>query len=218
MRVARLVGAVYLAGWLAACGGSQPVPPADSSPQPSTSAPSGSEAQPSVQQGFEQMMQGIQQMANAQGKPGSAKLVDYEVLKGMLPELNGWERTGAKGQQVSMGISVSSAEAQYTKGDASMKLEIIDTSFSQMVLAPFMMFARAGYEEKSDDGYKKGITLGGHPGFESWEKSNRDAEVHVVVGERFLVNVEANNVDNPEAPRALAQAVDFGKLAGMKGN
>jgi hypothetical protein len=162
------------------------------------------------------MMQGLQQMTDAQGKQGNVTLVDYEVLKGLVPELGGWERSDVKGQQVTMGISVSSAEARYAKGDASMKLEIVDTSFSQIVLAPIMMFARSGYEEKSDDGYKKGITLGGVPGFESWEKGNRDAEVHLLVGGRFLVNVEANDVDNPEAARALAQAVDLKKLAGLK--
>lgn len=163
------------------------------------------------------MMQGLQQMTEA-GKQGGAavKLVDYELLKSLLPELGGWERSGAKGQQMTMGISVSTAEAHYKKGDASMKLEITDTSFSQMMLAPFMMFARAGYEEKSDDGYKKGITLAGYPGFETWEKGNKDAEIHLLVGERFLVGVEASGVDNPESARALAQAVNLSKLASLK--
>ncbi|MCC7008093.1 MAG: hypothetical protein IT184_04705 [Acidobacteria bacterium] len=206
------------AGCLSACGGSSSSDSARPESGASSAQPSSGQAQgsPSVEKGFEQMMQGVQQMADAQGRGGQTKLVDYEVLKGLLPDLSGWERSGAKGQQVSMGISLSSAEAHYAKGDASMKLEIIDTNFSQMVLAPFMMFARAGYEEKSDDGYKKGMTLGGYPGFESWEKGNRDAEVHLLVGDRFMVNVEANGVDNAEPARALAQAVNLSKLAGLK--
>jgi len=216
-----LVLGLLCAATLVGCGGSSSPGTSDGSTtetqSPAATPPAGSaENSPSVQQGFEQMMQGIQQMADARGKAGSVKLVDYEALKGLLPEMKGWQRSGEKGQQVTMGISVSSAEAHYAKGDSTMKLEIVDTSFSQIVLAPIMMFARSNFEEKSDNGYKKGITLGGVPGFESWEKDNRAAEVHLIVGERFLVNVDANDVDSPEPARELAQAVSLSKLAALK--
>lgn len=167
-----------------------------------------------AQQGMAQMMQGLQQMA--QGAQGNTKPVDYERLKELIPELGGWERSGLKGQQTTMGISVSTAEAHYKKGDASLKLQITDTSFSKMVLAPFMMFARAGYSERSDDGYKKGITLASYPGFESWEKGSKRGEVNLLVADRFLVNAEGDEVDSTEPARQLVQAVDLKKLSGLK--
>lgn len=167
-----------------------------------------------AEQGMAQMMQGLQQMA--QGAQGSTQPVDYEKLKELIPELSGWERSGVKGQQTSMGISVSTAEARYQKGDASLKLEITDTSFSKMVLAPFMMFARAGYSERSDDGYKKGMTLEGFPGFESWEKNSKNGEVHLLVADRFIVNAEGQDVDSTEPAKQLIQAIDLKKLSTLK--
>ncbi len=167
-----------------------------------------------AEQGMAQMMQGLQQMA--QGAQGNTQPVDYEKLKELIPELSGWERSGVKGQQTTMGISVSTAEARYTQGDASLKLEITDTSFSKMVLAPFMMFARAGYSERSDDGYKKGMTLAGFPGFESWEKNSKNGEVHVLVADRFIVNAEGQDVDSTEPAKQLIQAIDLKKLSTLK--
>jgi hypothetical protein len=169
-----------------------------------------------AQQGMAQMMQGLQQMSQAANAGGPVKVVDYEVLKGLIPEYKGWERSGVKGKTATMGVTVSSAEGRYEKDGQNIKLEIVDTSFNQMILAPFMMFARAGYEERSDDGYKKGMTLAGHPGFESFEKNGRDAEVHLLVANRFLVNAEGSGVESPEPVRALVQTVDLGKLAGLK--
>lgn len=168
-----------------------------------------------AQQGMAQMMQGLQQMA--QGAQGAGtQPVDYEKLKELIPELSGWERSDVKGQQTSMGISVSMAEAHYTKGESSLKLEITDTSFSKLVLAPFMMFARAGFSERSDDGYKKGITLAGYPGFETWEKGSKHGEVNLLVADRFIVNADGRDVENTEPAKQLAQAIDLKKLSTLK--
>ena len=166
-----------------------------------------------AQQGMQQMMQGLQQMAA--GAQGNTKAVDFELLKALVPEFSGWTRSDVKGQQVSMGITVSSAEARYRKDDASIKLEIIDTSLNQMILAPFMMFAKAGYEERSDTGYKKGMTLAGHPGFETWERDG-DAEVNLLVNKRFIVHTDGSGLATVEPARALAQAVDLSRLAALK--
>lgn len=219
MKRALIIGTFVLA---AACGKSQEQKQAEETAAAARQMAEGAEkmaegargAATGAEQGMAQMMQGLQQMA--QGAQGSTKPVEYEKLKELIPEFGGWERSGVKGQQTTMGISVSTAEGRYKKGDASLKLEITDTSFSKMVLAPFMMFARAGYEERSDDGYKKGMTLAGFPGFESWRKDSKVGEVNLLVANRFIVSAEGRKVDSTEPAKQLIQAVDLKKLSGLQ--
>jgi hypothetical protein len=217
------VGTVIL-GLAAGCGKSPEQKAAEQTQQAAQQAAAGAAqaaqgaqtAAQSAQQGVAQMMQGLGQMMQGQQANGQAvQVVDYEKLKELLPDVPGWEKTGAKGSQTSMGVSVSTAEAHYKKGDAEVKLEITDTSLSQMLVAPFMMFG-ANYSERSDDGYKKGINLNGYTGFEEWEKNSKHAEDHLLVANRFIVHAEASNVDSADPARALVQAVNLQKLASLK--
>ena len=74
-------------------------------------------------QGLQQMAQGFQQMAQ-----GSTKALDYEQLKALLPDIDGWTRSDTKGEQLSMPVSYSRGETRYQKDDARIELEITDTS------------------------------------------------------------------------------------------
>ena len=190
-----------------ACGGSEPEAPAPGSATPATTPQAAADA-------VSQMAQGLQQLA--QNPSASAPAVDFEKLVAMMPELPGWTRETPTGEQVNMGVAISKAEARYTKDSASLTLEIADTALSQIVLAPLSMMLMANYSERSSSGYKKYAELGGHPGFESWEIEPKDGEVTVVVGKRFLVHAAGTGVPNIEAVRAAVQAVDLGKLAGLK--
>jgi hypothetical protein len=164
-------------------------------------------------QGLQQMAQGIQQMGNAQ----SVKIIDSDRLKELLPEIGGWERGTPKGEQVSMmGMATSKAEARYTKGDSRIDLEITDTSFSQAMLAPFSMFLAMGFEEKSDDGFKRAAKIGGSPGLEEWNKGTRRAEATAIVGGRYIVQGTGRGVDGLDVVRKAVEAVDLAKLAALK--
>jgi hypothetical protein len=162
-------------------------------------------------QGLQQMAQGFQTMAQ-----GAAKPVDFEQLKAFVPEYGGWTRTNLKGQQMNMPFAISNAEADYAKGESSIDLQITDSALNQLIFAPFTMFLAAGYDERSDDGYKKSVKLGGQPAFESWEKGNKQAEVTVVVANRFLIVAKGRDVENVDPVRKLVEAIDIGKLATLK--
>ena len=162
-------------------------------------------------QGLSQFAKGLGQMAQS-----SAPAVDYEKLKGLIPEIAGWTRSAPRGEQVTAPFKMSKAEARYEKGGSSIKLEIADSSFNQLILAPLSMFMAMGFEEKSDDGYTKATKISGLPGFEKWQHAGKDGEVTVVVANRFIVNADGNNVENIDIVRKAVQAVDLSKLAGMK--
>jgi hypothetical protein len=167
-------------------------------------------AQQQVAQGMQQMAQGLQ------GMQANANVVDFEKLEALLPEFPGWEKSGAKGSQSSAPFKYSEAQARYTKGDSSIRLEIQDIAVAQAMLAPLSIFMAAGYNERSSDGYKKAVTVSGHPGYEEWDKSSKHGQLTVVVGKRFIVKADADEVESTDPARKLIESIDLGKLGALK--
>lgn len=207
MKKSAVLAAVAASLVIAACGGSQPEPAAQPTPT-ATTTPSPADAAAQAAQG---MQQALQQMGNK-----TAKAVEFEQLIALLPELGGWTRGKPKGEQVSMGITMSNAKAEYTKGETSIDLTITDSSFNQLVLSPFTMFLAAGYSERNSDGFKRSTTIAGNPGFESWRNDQKEGEVVAVVSNRFIVQAKGRDLENIDAVKALVQAVDFGRLGTLK--
>jgi hypothetical protein len=203
------VTAVFGAAWLASagCGGSSPGTDA----QPTTT-PASSPAPQTPAEAAQQAAQSLQQLAQNQTAPA----VDFEKLVALIPEQSGWTRSEPKGQQVSMGVSISRAEAEYTKDDSTITLEITDSAFSQMLMAPLSMMLMTSYSERTSDGYKKYAAVGGSPGFETWASGSKEGEVTAVVANRFIVHARGTNVPGIDPVRAVVQAVDFGKLTALK--
>lgn len=189
---------------LAACGGTKPVEkPPEAGATTTAAAPVGS--QPAAQT-----------RSPSQPPLPSATAVAFEQLLALLPQAEGWTRSEPRGEQVGMGITMSRARAQYDKGESSIDLEITDSSFNQLVLSPMAMFLTAGYSERSTNGYARSAAVSGHPGFEKWIDASKRGEVTVVVGNRFIVQASGSDVDDVETVRALVQAVDLGRLAGLR--
>ena len=113
-------------------------------------------------------------------------------------------------------FAISNAKAHYTSGESTMDIEITDSALNQMIFAPFAMFMASGYEERSDDGYKKAATIAGSPGFESWEKDAHHGEVTVIVANRFVVQANGRRVREHRPGQEGARTVDLAKLATMK--
>jgi hypothetical protein len=172
-----------------------------------------------AEQSSEQMAQGLAQMAagfQQMAQNANAKVVDFEHLKALLPELDGWTRSDERGEQLSMPVSYSRAEAIYRRDDSRLELEIVDTALSQMLLAPMSMFLASGYAERSDDGFKRAAKIGGHPGLEDWSIASKRGEVTAVVGQRYIVRASGDDVADLAPIRQLVEAVDLGKLAQLK--
>jgi hypothetical protein len=113
-------------------------------------------------------------------------------------------------------IAFSQTEADYSMGDATVNVKIVDSAFSQMLIAPWAMFLAAGYEKQTSDGYEKSINVAGHPGFEKWSKSGKEGELNLVVAKRFLVSVDGSNIDDTKVLHDFAAKIDAGKLEAAK--
>jgi len=146
--------------------------------------------------------------------------VDYKELKALLPEsLPGMRRTDASGEKSSaMGMQISNAEGRYRSDEgSSVTVKIADIgSMTGLAGMTAYAWARVDVDRESDSGYEKTATFNGYKSHEKYDRQNKSGEISVLVGDRFVVEVDGNNVDIDVIKSALGK-VDLGKLNSMKG-
>jgi len=176
-----------------------------------------------MQKGAEDMAKGFEAMAKglagAAGGDPNVKPVDpvsFKDLQAVMPTLSGWEKQDPTGERMTSPFPFSQASVTFRKGDAEIDQKIMDSGFNQMLFAPFAMFMAAGYEKESQNGYERSVNVGGNPGWERWDKSNRSGELNVVVNKRFLVQVDGHDLDDTKPLHALLDQTDLKKLADLK--
>jgi len=165
----------------------------------------------------EDLAEGMKALTDAMN--GDGKTVDpvsFQSLEALLPSLSGWERDTPRSERMTSPVAYAQTEAHYSRGDASLDITITDSGFAQAVLAPFSMMAMMGMNRESREGYEKGVTLNGQPGFEEWRNENRDGELTLLVGKRFLVAVKGSQLPGAGTLQDAARAIDFGKLAALQ--
>lgn len=183
------------------------------------------EAQQAAESAAEDMAKGFEGLAKAMeglagnvtggdGKPVDP--VSFRDLQAALPEMSGWEMEAPRGERMTSPIPFSQTETSYTRGDARIDAKIVDSGFSQMLIAPWAMFMAAGYERETSDGFERSVQIDGNPGFERWESGQRHGELNVVVAKRFLVTIEGRDIDDPKVLHDFMRGVDMGKLEEMK--
>lgn len=163
---------------------------------------------------FAKAMEGVAGTMSGDGK--AVDPVPFQQLQAALPELSGWERATPTGERMTAPVAFSQAEADYTMGEAEVTVKIVDSAFSQLLIAPWTMFLTAGYERETQDGHEKSLNLGGNPGFERWDRSSKDGELNLVVAKRFLVTIDGRNISDTKVLHEFASRIDAGKLASLE--
>ena len=167
-------------------------------------------------EGFAKAMEGAAGAMAGKGPDGKLiEPVSFRDLQAALPEVSGWKREEPTGERMTLPVPFSQTGARYTMGDARMDVKIIDTAFNQILVAPFAMMLTAGYEKESASGYEKSTTVGGNPGFERWDKDDKDGELTLVVGKRFLVTIEGSDIADTKVLQEFASKLDTGKLTAL---
>jgi hypothetical protein len=168
-------------------------------------------------QDFAKAMEGVAGAMSGKGPDGKpVEPVAFQDLQAALPAVSGWERGTPTGERMTAPVAFSQAEADYTMGDANITVKVVDSAFSQMLIAPWAMFLSAGYEKQTGDGYEKSVNVGGNPGFERFSTSSKDGELNLVVDKRFLVTVEGDNINDTKVLHDFASKVDTSKLSALK--
>ena len=146
-----------------------------------------------------------------------AKAVDHNALVALMPTVAGWTRGEVTGNRDEvMGMSFSRADAEYTKGNVTVRLEIVDTAQIPMLLMPFSMAAGGSLNEKSPEGYKRGTTVGGSPGWEEWIDDGKNGDVNVLVAGRFIVHGTGGDLPSIEPIKEIMGAIPMARLAALK--
>jgi hypothetical protein len=167
--------------------------------------------------GFEAMAKGMASAAG--GGDSDLKPVDpvsFKELQTVMPDVAGWEKTNPTGERMTAPFSFSQASVTYKKGDAEVEQKIMDSGYNQLLFTPFAMFMAAGYEKETQDGFERSVNVGGNPGWEKWDKGSKNGELSVVVGKRFLVQLEGHGVDDVKTLHTVLDQTDLKKLASLK--
>ena len=145
--------------------------------------------------------------------PRTADAVGFEQLVALLPEVDGWTRSTPRGEQVSTGVPMSRASARYEQAEAIVDVEVLDSAFHELVLAPIASYLTTGFSERMTHGYRRSSPVGGQPGFEEWNSDRRRAQVTVVINDRFIVSATGRNVESADSTRAIVQKIPMTGLA-----
>jgi hypothetical protein len=165
-------------------------------------------------------MKGMKDFTDMMKKGSKVETVDFRKLKELLPEeLDGMKRTGASGEKTnSFGIKVSQSEGNYKSedGQQSINITIIDLG-SMKGLTGMALFAwtMADIDKETEDGYEKTMEFKGYKAFEKYNTTDKNGELEVIVGDRFMVKGEGWGVDMDAIHNAVG-SVDLGALEGMK--
>ena len=168
---------------------------------------------------FSQIQEAVKKAGEAAKESSEMKPVEpvhFSKLIELLPKVPSvWAADGEpRGETTNaMGFKVSMAEQSFSQEGRSLHVKITDGAFNAPLYTVITMAAQFAHE--STEGYEKGVTLDGNPGVEKWRKNGGDAELNVVIGKRFFVEIEGSGV-TPEMIREVWSTVDRAKLAGLK--
>lgn len=180
----------------------------------------GQTGQAAAAQGMTEAAKAMQSMAAAMGGAGAdgkpVEPVAFQTLQSLLPKVTGWEMEEPEGERMTMPVPFSQIEARYTKGEARIDAKIVDTGFAQMLVAPWSMMLASGYSRESSRGYEKATTVSGNPAIEKWNKDSKNGELDVLVGKRFMVTIEGNDIDDMKQLHDFASNFNFGAIAAAK--
>ncbi len=218
-----IVAACVLAVALAGCGkkgdqkqsaqSTQPGQTAKTQAAAGDAAPSAS-SMPDYAKMAEQNRQTLAQMN--EGKVVEA--VSAATLKELLPaDLPGMKRTSASGERnQTMGVDVSNAEGRYEATDgqgASVSIRLTDVgSMTGPVRMGMASWAMMQYSRETDTGYEKTTTFNGYKATEEYRTQNKSGTIRVWVADRFIVEIDGNNV-TMDALKEMLGKLDFKKLA-----
>lgn len=164
-------------------------------------------------------MKALGGLAGAAGA-SSYEPVDFRKLKELLPqELAGFEKGDSSGEKNNaFGISVSEAKQSFRTADGSksVRFEITDPGSLAGPFALANVWMNVDIDKETSDGYEKTSTVSGRKLHEKWSKGSKHGEVHLVVGNRFMVEIDARGVEMADI-KSLISKIDVAKLEAMKG-
>jgi|KBSMisStaDraftv2_1062788.scaffolds.fasta_scaffold369484_1 hypothetical protein len=176
-------------------------------------------AQAAQQQNAANLAQAMQMLGGQKAGGPRVEPVNFRELKALLPEsLPGYKRTSANGEKAgAMGVVMSQANADYSgDGGAHLSIKMIDIgSMAGAMGLTLAGWATVEIDRETETGYEKSTVIGGNKAFEKYDNRSKHGEVKVLVGNRFIVEVNGRDVKIDDLKAAVGK-LDLGKLASLK--
>lgn len=138
--------------------------------------------------------------------------VSFKVLMNYLPkEVTGLTAEKPQGESVKWDKwthSNANINFRSESNNENARVNIYDYAYISNLYLPYQMMFKMKFERESSEGYEKSTELNGMPTFERWNEEGKDNEVTVLVGKRFIVHVETNEMPEGSA-RKIAEGMDL---------
>ena len=146
-------------------------------------------------------------------------VVDPAKLIPILPEPpTGWTAEKAEGSSDDVGgFKITNVHRDYQKGEGADAPRASISILDSVANPDYVEATTNGWKQNSEtpEGYAKSITIDGNPGFEAYDKDQKQASLWVMLAKRYFVTVELQNLD-PKELRDWIKRVDLKKLAEIK--
>lgn len=142
--------------------------------------------------------------------------VSFKVLMNYLPkEIEGLTSDKPRGESVQWEKwTHSTANVSFSSqtGEQSARINIFDYAYINNLYLPYQMMFKMKFERETSEGYEKATKLKDMPAFERWTEESKNNEVTVLVGKRFIVQVETDGMSEGSA-RKIAEGMNLSGLA-----
>jgi hypothetical protein len=147
------------------------------------------------------------------------ELSDLEELKGFLPtKLIGMKRKDSSVELSQIkDIDIIQAEADYVadSGGGTVNITIIDgAKLEGIAKLALTAWTLSQFNRENANGYERTIRYKNFNAMEKYDNNNRDGVFRVYVAERFIIEVEGNQV-NMETIKEAVDKIDVTKLAAL---
>ncbi len=180
---------------------------------------------------------------NAQDQPPAPKIINFKKLQEFLPTKapDGFTRGKPKGQTTSAsGFSSSSASVEFSAPKKERQLQTMDdgkqdsvevdvtwtataeifdyAGMGEGMSASLQMLQGMAFENETENGYEKSMTYKTYKGIEksSSQDYSKSCSIQLVVGNRFMVNVNGNGFAETAVLQKILDAMDLRKLESAK--
>lgn len=143
--------------------------------------------------------------AATQMQNGQSKAIAPDRLQALLPAtLPGMARNEISSASAGAGgIGGSQAEARYAAGDQSIRLEVTDMA-AMGALAALGGALNVESTKQTETGYEKMGKVDGRMTTENWDSGSKRGEYTVIVGDRFMISAQGENVEMDVLKSAVA--------------
>ncbi len=163
--------------------------------------------------------QSSDKMKERQAK-GDTVAIPYKDLQAYLPSsVSNFEKDGEpSGESVNaMGMSYSVANQRFSKGDSKLNVSLMDYNAAFGVLSMATTMLSSGYSVDNDTEHIGSVKFDqeGMKGWEDFKKKEKRGTLTAVINDRFLINIEASNIESTESLQEIVKSMDLKKLLEM---